>query len=207
MRIRLGLVAVLATTAFMGVPGVGARPAGPGLGRFLTGPNAGTPVEIALGYLRDHKQELGLTGSDINDVPVTDDYTSEDLGVTHVYLRQRFDGIEVYNGNINVNVAKDGSVVSLGSDFVPNLASAVNSHSPNRSASQSVAAAARHAGLALGHDPEVRGEKGGPARETTFDPSGIALEPITAKLVYQPVSARSVRLAWQIELYEESGEH
>jgi extracellular elastinolytic metalloproteinase len=49
-----------------------------------------------------------------------DSYTDEKTGVTHVYFRQRVNGIEVADGDINVNV-KDGMVLSYGnsvSDWV-----------------------------------------------------------------------------------------
>jgi hypothetical protein len=51
---------------------------------------------------------------------------------THVYLRQRYKGIEVDGGHINVNVGRDGSIINLGNSFVSNLAAAVNRSSPER---------------------------------------------------------------------------
>ena len=42
-----------------------------------------------------------------------DSYTDKNTGVTHVYLRQTMFGMEVADGDINVNV-KDGRVLSYG---------------------------------------------------------------------------------------------
>ena len=47
----------------------------------------------------------------------------------------------------------------------------------------------------------------GPQRETTFSKGGVSLEPIRVKLVYQPVAANQVRLAWSVEVSEVSGQH
>jgi extracellular elastinolytic metalloproteinase len=42
-----------------------------------------------------------------------DSYTDAATGVTHVYFRQRVNGVEVADGDINVNI-KDGLVLSYG---------------------------------------------------------------------------------------------
>ncbi|MCI0605972.1 hypothetical protein L0156_23545 [bacterium] len=81
-----------------------------------------TAADIALRHLAEQRQALGLTEADIADVVVSDYYTSDHTGVTHVYLRQRYQGIEVFSGNCNINLAPDGTLLSLGSDMVPNLA-------------------------------------------------------------------------------------
>jgi extracellular elastinolytic metalloproteinase len=43
-----------------------------------------------------------------------DSYTDKNTGVSHVYLRQVVNGIEVSDGDMNINV-KDGMVISYGS--------------------------------------------------------------------------------------------
>ncbi|KAI0694057.1 Fungalysin metallopeptidase-domain-containing protein [Cytidiella melzeri] len=45
-----------------------------------------------------------------------DSYTDKNTGVTHVYLRQTLYGIEIADGDLNVNV-KDGHVLSYGDSF------------------------------------------------------------------------------------------
>ncbi|KAF9182408.1 Fungalysin/Thermolysin Extracellular metalloproteinase 5 [Haplosporangium sp. Z 767] len=67
------------------------------------------PERVALDFV-----EQRLTTSDYI---VKNAYTSKHNGVTHVYLRQRIDGLEVVNGDINVNVDKHGNVISYGDSF------------------------------------------------------------------------------------------
>ncbi|KAJ9050443.1 hypothetical protein DSO57_1014449 [Entomophthora muscae] len=50
------------------------------------------------------------------DYAIKDFYTSSSTGVSHVYLRQKVDGKEVFNGDMNINV-KDGVIVSYGDSF------------------------------------------------------------------------------------------
>jgi extracellular elastinolytic metalloproteinase len=207
MRIRLALLAVGAIAASATVLAGGASAGGPnGNVSFLTGPRTGDPVQIAIDYIRGHKQQLGLTGSDLADVVVADKYASKDTGVTHIYLSQRHKGIEVFNAVLNVNVAKDGSVVNAGNRFVSNLSAAVNSASPGKAASEAVQSAASDLGLKP-RGLAVKESKGGATREMEFNQAGISLEPITAKLVYEPVAGGKVRLAWQVEVYEPDAQH
>ncbi|KXN82990.1 Extracellular metalloproteinase NpIII [Leucoagaricus sp. SymC.cos] len=45
-----------------------------------------------------------------------DSYTDESTGVTHIYIRQVVNGLEVADGDMNINV-KDGRVLSYGNSF------------------------------------------------------------------------------------------
>lgn len=46
-----------------------------------------------------------------------DSYTDDNTGVTHVYLRQIINGLEVADGDMNINV-KDGKVLSYGDSVI-----------------------------------------------------------------------------------------
>lgn len=180
----------------------GATPQQAGQVRFVTGPNEGDALDIALDYIRRNRRTLRLTGADINDMLVTDHYVSTHNGVTHIYLRQRYDGIEVFGADININVAPDGSIINMGNSFVPNLPAAVNAQNPGRAATQAVESAARHLGLTLNRPVRVLSQHGGPQREAILSDGGISRQEIPAKLVYQPISSMEVRLAWLLEIEE-----
>ena len=86
-----------------------------------------------MNYLQKHKKELGVTGSDLAEIAVSNTVVSRHTGVTHVYLQQRHRGIEVWNAIITVNVAADGSVISAGGEFVENIASVAAGQSVRKS--------------------------------------------------------------------------
>jgi len=163
-------------------------------------------VDAALRYLQQNKQELGLAGSDIADVVVSSTVLSSHTGVTHVYLQQRYRGIEVWNGILTVNVAADGRVISGGSRFFSNIAPAAGGQSAKKAALDAVNAAAGHVNLRPARPFEVLARRGGPAAATTLSDGGIAAKPIEAKLVWVPVD-RAVRLAWLLEIEETGGDH
>ena len=85
---------------------------------FLTGSASGDPGEIAAAYLRDNRAALGLDEADVREAFVRDRYRTDHNGVTHVYFSQRLRGIEVFNGVINVNITRDGSITSIGNRFM-----------------------------------------------------------------------------------------
>jgi extracellular elastinolytic metalloproteinase len=200
---RCQVLLLLALAAAVIVPAALAKPQS--RAGFLSGPQAGDPVKIATDYVRDHREDLGLAASDLAGLAVSDHYASRDTGVTHVYLEQRHRGLEVHNALINVNVARDGSVASLGNRFVANATDAAKAAEPGRSAKQGVEDAARQLGLSP-KDLRVTKDKGGITRETEFTEAGVSTDPITARLVYLPVGD-ALRLAWEVEIAELDGSH
>ena len=201
MRWRLALMGMLVLVAFASfstdVFGKSAKTSASPV-QFLTGPNAGNPIDIALAYVKANTAQLGLTAADISDMAVTDQYTDKGTGTTHIYLRQTHAGVQVYNGNINVNVARDGAIVNLGNSFVSNLAGAVSAAArPQLDAKQAVQAGAKDLGLDLKQDLQAVKSPVGPSRSTVFNGAGISQQPIPVKLVWVPTGG-GVRLAWNM---------
>jgi len=167
---------------------------------------APSAVETARAYVQHHKQELGLTGSDINDYAVSSEVTDRHTGVTHVYLQQLHKSIEVHGAILNVNVAPDGSVLSAGNRFVSNIAAAAGGQNARKAAVDATRAAAGHLDLKPSKEFKVLARRGGPADATTVSDGGVAVKPIEARLVWLPVDT-AVRLAWILDIEESSGEH
>ncbi|MCX5658731.1 MAG: hypothetical protein NTW19_03290, partial [Planctomycetota bacterium] len=92
-------------------------------GAFLTGPTSGAPLDIARAYLEKHAMELGLSVADLRSAKVTNQYTDEGTGITHIYMRQMSRGLEVMNADLSVNITAKGEVINVGSGFVAGLGS------------------------------------------------------------------------------------
>jgi len=165
-------------------------------------PNA-SPSDIAIDYVGDHRGDLGLTAADVADIRVTDVYESAHNGVTHVYLGQQLEGLDVSGAAATVNVAEDGSVLSVGNRLV-DLGRA--SGRTALGAAGAVEEAASALGIEAKRDVAVLDRSGGTARATKLTKSGISAQRIPARLVYQPTDD-GLRLAWQVEIAETSGEH
>src|SRR5213079_832082 len=82
------------------------------LGGFLTGPAAGDPAGIALGYVRDHAAALGLGAGDLARLRLVRRRATPD-GVTHLTWAQTYRGIPAFDTDLRVNVAGGGQVISV----------------------------------------------------------------------------------------------
>ncbi|KAL1918893.1 uncharacterized protein VTP21DRAFT_2274 [Calcarisporiella thermophila] len=76
--------------------------------RSLAPQRGENPLKIALKFARNQIA---------SEFVVKNVYQSKHNGVTHVYLRQLIDGLEVVNGDMNINVDKKGNVISFGNSF------------------------------------------------------------------------------------------
>ncbi len=163
---------------------------------FLTGPEQGDAYDIAHAYIQSHREELGLTTADVEAMMVRDRYVTRHNGVTHMYLQQRLDGIEVWNGIINVNVARDGSIINLGNGFISDLAGKANARVPEITDRTAIERAAEHFGLT----PDglaLLVSDGGPDSRATFSDAALSSDEIPVRLVYQPLRDGGARLAWE----------
>ncbi len=101
---------------------------------------ASTALASALGYLNENAAAFGLTAGDIQDPIVTDQYASSHNGVTHLYLRQTYQGLPIEGADIAVAVGPDGTVLNAHSAFVPNLSQLQLSATPDLTAEEAFAA-------------------------------------------------------------------
>ena len=193
----LGAVIVL-TGAVAPASGTSARAPLPG---YLTAAANGKPSALAVTYLRDHAARHGLTAGDLREVSVTSTYTDAHNGVTHVYLQQRYRGIDVHNGIVTANVTRDGAILSVATRFVPRLAQAAGGHKAARTAVDAVRSAARHLDIDGSTALKVLDRRGGAANEVVhlrrrrLGPR----DPGEARVAAASRTG-SVRLAWNIEI-------
>ncbi|MBL7815301.1 MAG: M36 family metallopeptidase [Saprospiraceae bacterium] len=154
-------------------------------------------TEIALNYLKIKAKSWGLTESDIADVAVQYNYETQHNGLTHVFLIQRKNGIEVYNAIVNVNVLPSGEVLFAGNRFIPNLK--INATAPTLSPVQALSIAASDVGLLFS-------EKNTPLsivskNESIFEDKSVSHQKMTVKLLFFPnIETGESRLVWDINI-------
>ena len=178
----------------------------PGQIGYLTAPTAGDPLDIALNFIQENGAALGLTPSDLSDLLVTDQYVSEHTGITHIYLRQRYNGIEVEGANLNINITEDGRVLNMANSFVVHLAAGARDLAPTLSAVEAVHAAANHLNLTLTENVTVLASPRGVDQSQLLSDGGISQDAIPARLVYEFHNGQ-VHIAWDLVIYELGSEH
>lgn len=174
------------------------------IGSLLMG-QVKNPVQVANSHLAANLENLQLSASDIADYRISNQVVSKHNKLTHLYLQQQFQGIPIHNAILNINIKEDGKVLSLGNRFERDLAKRINKTSPQLSMGEAIVAFMEQFGIPNDGIPQV--EKAISETAATFDPRGIALEPIQVALVFQPMSNRKIKLAWNITFYELNAMH
>ena len=98
-------------------------------------------------------------------------------------------------------------MISAGSTFVENIASAAAGQNARKSGVEAAEAATRHLKLKASKPFEVLQRRGGPNEQLTLSDGGIAAKPIDAKLIWLPRGDGQVRLAWRLEIDQDDGAH
>ncbi|KAA9338761.1 metalloprotease [Hymenobacter busanensis] len=172
------------------------------MGQTQPVPPAKAVPQAALDHLQRNKQTLQLAEADIADLTLSSETRTAHNGLRHVYVQQRYRGIPIHGAVTTVNMLGDERVLSVGNRFHKDLSRNVKAASSVMPAENAVAAAARHLGLSPRESLAARSRSTEPERATQFGTAGISLEPITAKLVYQPMPDGSLKLAWEVFIYE-----
>lgn len=81
--------------------------------RAIDNTDDGHNIHLALAYL---KNSHGIRAENVR---VTDAFTNKDTGLSHVYVRQTSDGLDLLNSVSNINIDKHGRVISSSLAFAP----------------------------------------------------------------------------------------
>ncbi|MFP2932496.1 M36 family metallopeptidase [Pyxidicoccus sp. 3LG] len=173
----------------------------------LSEPRSGDALAIGLDFVQKHRDAFGLGLNDLANLEVTDRVYSRDTGITNLYLRQTHKGLPVYNAQLQINVDADGRILSLHSDFLPSIESALAGVEPRVSAAEAVAGLAKHLGVSLRAAPQGLKPEPGVAQKTRVEAEGLSSEPIDAKLAVLPVRRGEARLVWHFQVHSPDQRH
>ncbi len=171
---------------------------------YLSGPASGTPLQVAQNYLSQNKAALGLSAADLTHYNVTDNYTDEDTGVTHIYLQQTFNGLPIADAVGSVHITANGEVVSASANFVPNLTYPATNQplAPEVSSVDALNAFASALSsstfLTITNSPSVAVAATGRSQKTIFNDPELSLDPIPVELQYVASPDGGVELTWSL---------
>jgi cysteine-rich repeat protein len=178
------------------------RPIGP-----LTGPSRSDPEVIARDYLQRESGGLGLAGDDLEELAVKDRAVALRTGISHLYLRQRLGGIDVFNAGATLATDREGRLVAFGDRLVRRLRARARFAEPAVSAADAILRAAAHLKLGTAAAPTELRRPGGPARAAVFAPGGISRDEIPVRLEWVPQGEADLKLAWNLVIRTPDGRH
>lgn len=171
---------------------------------MATGAFAQQGGEAAIAIAQSRLYAAGFQQADLSDLVVKDHYASDGLGLTHTYLRQRYQGMEIWNAEIAVHQRGDGTVAAIHNSAYTALAERVNALTASISGENALSMVLSSTLPGTSVPSIVSVLDGG--RLLRFDSTGFSDEAPFAQLVYQPVGDR-LHLAWNVNHYSPDGTH
>ena len=156
-------------------------------------------------HISNNRAELTMTVKDINDAQLRDDsYQSKNNGISHIFFRQYLQGIEVHNGDIQVNLDRNGNVISLHNQFVTDLLEKANETVATLSAERAISLAAQSVGIYSRAPIKLIKKLDTDNQAAVFMHVGVSSAEIPVKLVYQITESGAAKLAWDIQIQRPS---
>ncbi|MDX6277593.1 MAG: extracellular elastinolytic metalloproteinase [Nocardioidaceae bacterium] len=164
---------------------------------YLTGKSSASAADIALGYVRSHAADLGLSSSDLSTFKLRSSYT-DPLGTRHLSWQQTARGIPVFGNGLRAHVDKSGRLIAIQGSPIAGLADKTGSapDSPSLSASSARSGATKDVG---GSSPSATQSGGSGAAKPTKWANGDK-----ASLVWF-VSGSGVKLGWNTYTQSKAG--
>ncbi len=155
-------------------------------------------------FLLQYASENGLTPLDVSGWEITSQSTSTLSGATYIYIRQKHQGVPVYNGVANFTLV-DGSIRHHGLRLQAHLAERANAATPVLTPEEAIQAAARHLKLETPTRIQQLSHKG---RNTyRYQAGEISAEEIPVDLVYMPLAEGELTLSWDLAIALKDGSH
>ena len=155
-------------------------------------------------YLNSKHNEFALTTEDVSDFIMSGETSSESTKINNYFIKQRFQGIEIFNAISNVWIKNDEIINVVADRFVNNINQKVNTTTPNLSVLEALASALNKL--------EIQNSGNHQIIETidakNFKISNGNLEdPIIAELVYQVMEDTTLRLSWDFTIDTPGHQH
>jgi len=163
-----------------------------------------TSLDRALRYLEEHREAWGLDESDLEDLVVSDTYFSNHNGVEHIYLKQRYQGIPVFNAIAGIHIRPDGEILIGNQKLEANISKRVTAL---RSASIPAERALRTIVQRVNPNGKImpRSMRSSSDQRIQFIGGDISSHPITLELQYVPMPDGALKLAWGTTIVETEG--
>lgn len=162
-------------------------------------------MHVAREFIAGNYAELGLSTGDIADFELTDKVYSSLTGVTHIYFRQTYLRLPVYNGQLHINVDGEGRVLSVNNSYMPDIAAAAGSKFPGLSAVEAVTAVAGHLQIQLNQVPQVLSDANFQNDVTRVHAGDFSRSDIEARLMWLPIRVGNAPLVWNFQIAPTDG--
>ena len=163
---------------------------------------------VVMDYLEQQRNLLRLSATDLANVSQQVRQTQA-TGSQRYYFQQQRYGRDIFNALLQVNVNRDGRILSVNNGFSPAVDQVIiNKTTPMISVKQAIINGAREVGINLTHQPVIDSEDlSRDDQRSVVSATTASKELIEAKLVYFPIKGDQLRLAWSFILFTHDQRH
>jgi hypothetical protein len=162
-------------------------------------------------FLQEHRELFGHGPEELNTSRVKRDFVAINSGMRTTVWQQELDGIEVFEARLIAHMTKNGELVNVSSQMIPNLAQAADNGTPGRavrqknpiiSAAQAVAFTAQDVGddLDAADVTLVEAVPGSAELKQKVRAPRALNGDAEAKLVWMPMDGQHLKLCWDVIL-------
>ncbi len=171
------------------------------LSEALTEPRQGQADTIARRFVTDQQSLFRLREDEVQNLKIERQDRTAHNGITHLLYEQRVGDIEIFQGHFKIHVDRFGAILTASGELMPEAASRINRLEPRFSSLEGLRRASPFAGVAATINAVPRTESQSPERAISFGAVPEVATEAAARLVYFPLSAKSLRLAWEFTLW------
>ncbi|MCF6289248.1 MAG: M36 family metallopeptidase [Proteobacteria bacterium] len=154
----------------------------------------------AQNYLKNNHQSLGLSLKDVNDAQIKTSFQSSHNGLTHIYFKQSYNGIELHDSSLQIHLNSKDEVVVLHNQFIAKFADKVNMDKPKITALKAIEIALGNQNLSAKSPITLISKTNNFNQAAIYSNAGVTLADIPVKLVYKLDKHNIPKLAWNLEL-------
>ena len=160
------------------------------------------PLEKIKNYLNENRSKIQVQPNDISDLVIVNDFSSESTGINNYHVKQRYQGIEIYNSDSNFWI-KDDKVINGGDEFINNISQKINTVTPNLSVINAFSQVLTKLNENV-FTAQIIDSQGNNYKLTN---GALTDDPAKAKLNYILTGVNTLRLAWSFEFYTQDTNH
>ena len=131
--------------------------------------------------IQEHVSAGDLKMIDISNFSINSQYTESKTGITHVYLRQTIENIEIYNSSTSLHFDKNGNLFHFNNAFIKDAQNKVSKSNISVDANKAAQLVASSLGINLNQSLQL--SKTAPNEFVLNDPTASS-QPIKTKLYY-----------------------
>lgn len=149
-------------------------------------------------YLKENTAKWQLTDADIADISIDNILTSEHNGVTHIYFRQRYQGIKIHNAISTLNILPNGEILQASNRFLPKISEKVNTTKSRIKPETAIQKAALH--LEIADAVNLTQKESNGRNSFTYKNTNISNSDINVTPIYQLMEDGKLHLAWELAI-------